>query len=139
MTIQLTARTRVPDDALTFRFVRASGPGGQNVNKVATAVELRFDLPRAMLPGAIRDRLRRIAGNRLTQTDEIVIFAQRFRTQARNRDDALARLCALVAEAEHVPKRRIATKPSLAARERRLHAKGKHGTRKQLRRKPIDE
>ena len=138
-TIHLTARTSVPDDALTYRFVRASGPGGQNVNKVATAVELRFDLARAALPGAVRSRLEAIAGNRLTQTGEILIFAQRFRTQARNRDDALARLCTLVAEAERAPKRRVATKPSAAARERRLYSKGRHGVRKQLRRKPHDE
>ena len=84
----------------------------------------------AALPSAIGSRLQAIAGNRLTQTGEILIFAQRFRTQARNRDDALARLCSLVAEAERAPKRRIATKPSVAARERRLQTKGKHGHRK---------
>jgi len=134
--IQLTPRTSIPEDALTVRFVRASGPGGQNVNKVATAVELRLDLDAADLPVALRQRLARIAAGRINQQGELVIFAQRFRTQARNRDDALDRLSQIVAEAERVPKRRVPTKATAASKRRRLEQKGRRGTDKALRRRP---
>jgi ribosome-associated protein len=132
----LTRRTSVPDAALTVKFVRAGGPGGQNVNKVATAVELRLDLGAAELPAALLARLEDIARNRINQAGELVLFAQRFRTQERNRADALARLGALVAEAEVPPKPRVPTRPTKASKVRRRDAKGRRGVDKRLRRKP---
>ena len=136
--IRLTARTSIPDAALTVRFVRASGPGGQNVNKVSTAVELRLDLDAADLPPALRQRLDRIAAGRINQAGELVLFAQRFRTQARNRDDALARLAEIVAEAERVPKKRVSTRATAASKRRRLEQKGRRGADKALRRRPAE-
>ncbi len=137
--IQLTPTTTVPARALSFRFVKSSGPGGQNVNKVATAAELRFDLTLADLPAPLQARLERLAGRRLVSSGEIVIFAQRYRTQVANRDDALARLAQLIARAEVAPKRRIATRPSLASKRRRQQTKATRGDLKRLRAKPHAE
>lgn len=131
--IQLTDRIAVPDSALSMSFVRSSGPGGQNVNKVATAVQLRLDLDRAGLPADVRSRLERLAGRRLTQDGEILIEAQRYRTQERNREDALARLAALLLRAETPPTPRVATRPTRAARKRRTDSKVRHGAKKRLR------
>ena len=123
------------DDELKESFIRASGPGGQNVNKVATAVQLRFDAAKARgLPERVRDNLVRLAGQRATKDGEIVIEAARFRTQERNRDDARQRLAELVAKAaEPPPKPRRKTKPSKGAVERRLKAKSGRSTVKKMR------
>lgn len=131
--IRLTQRISVPDAAVSVQFVRSSGPGGQNVNKLATAAQLRFDLDQAGLPADVRARLERLAGRRLTLEGEILIDAQRFRTQERNREDALARLSALVERASVPPKPRVPTRPTKAAKKRRTDSKVRHGAKKRLR------
>jgi len=134
-TIQAGPAIRLDEDELTFRFVRASGPGGQNVNKVATAVELRFDAAASpALPEDVRARLMRLAGRRLTREGEIVLFADRFRTQERNRQDAIARLVALIVRAAERPKPRKATRPTLASKRKRLEDKKKRSEIKAHRR-----
>ncbi|MGO9741096.1 MAG: alternative ribosome rescue aminoacyl-tRNA hydrolase ArfB [Roseiarcus sp.] len=130
----------IDESELVENFVRASGPGGQNVNKVASAVELRFDARRSPnLSPEIADKLIRLAGQRATQDGVIVIFAQRFSSQPANREDARQRLAALLLKAQHRDKPRRPTRPTLASKKRRLDAKSRRGEIKALRGKTTTE
>ncbi len=132
--IRITPTIAIDEAELAEQFVRASGPGGQNVNKVATAVELRFDVRASPnLPGPVRARLERLAGQRLTKDGVLVIRADRFRTQEQNRADARERLVDLVRRAAVAPKRRVATRPTRAAKARRVDTKTRHGRLKRTR------
>jgi ribosome-associated protein len=132
--IDINSRISIPDEELEFAFVRASGPGGQNVNKVATAVQLRFDVRRsASLPDAVRRRLEKIAGRRMTSQGVLVLDGRRFRTQEQNRADAVARLRELISRAAVPPKRRKSTRPTRGSMERRLKRKRRRGERKMQR------
>jgi ribosome-associated protein len=121
--LEVTPTIVIPDHELDERFVRASGPGGQNVNKVATAVELRFNVAASSLADDVKARLRRLAGKRMSTDGVLLIDSREHRTQARNREAARARLVALLQQAARRPKSRKKTKPTKAARERRLVAK----------------
>jgi ribosome-associated protein len=133
--IPITPQIAIGEDELEFKFVRASGPGGQNVNKVASAVQLRFDVAGSpSLEAPVRQRLARLAGRRLTLEGVLVIDARRFRSQERNRQDAIERLAALIRRAAEPPRPRLKTRPSRAKVERRLEAKHRRAQIKRGRR-----
>ena len=139
MMIAITDDIALDDNELAFSFIRASGPGGQNVNKVSSAVQMRFDARGSpSLSNDVSTRLQKLAGARLTLDGVIVITANRHRTQERNRADAVERLTALIAKAAVAPVKRRPTKPTKAAKERRMEAKARRGGVKSLRGKPGD-
>jgi len=134
MPLDIAPGLAIADDELEWKFIRASGPGGQNVNKVSSAVQLRFDAARpGALPDPVRQRLFRLAGTRMTKDGVLVLDARRFRSQERNRQDAFDRLAALLRQAAERPKKRVKTRPTLAAKRRRLESKLRRGRTKQAR------
>jgi len=140
--IQITPAIEINEREIQLEFIRASGPGGQKMNKVATAVQLRFDAANSpSLPDEVRRRLIRLAGKRMTEDGVLVIHARRFRSQNRNRRDAIDRLIALIRKASIQPKSRLKTKPSKASKERRLEAKRRRSKTKHKRQydPPLDE
>ena len=138
--IAITDQIALDDDEITEKFVRASGPGGQHVNKTSTAVELRFDVRNSpSLPEEVKVRLERLAGSRLTQDGVLILFAQGARSQEMNRQEARERLVELVRRALHKPKPRKATKPTYSSRLKRLESKVRRGGVKSLRGKPAED
>ena len=132
--LRINSNLSIPDDQLNFNFIRASGPGGQNINKVSSAVQLQFNIIASQLFNkSIKDRLIKLAGNKVTHQGMVIIVAKRFRSQERNRQDAENRLIALIRKALIDPKKRIHTHPSKASKIKRLEAKKQKGTIKCLR------
>ena len=137
--LRITPDITLDDSELEEQFVRASGPGGQNVNKVSTAVQLRFNvLASPSLPWDVRERVIKLAGKRINFAGELMITAQRYRTQAQNRADARAKLAGLIRAATHKPKPRRKTRPSAAAKRRRLETKRRKGETKRARSGKLD-
>jgi ribosome-associated protein len=133
--IEITPSLSIEESELSFDYIRSAGPGGQNVNKVSTAVQMRFDLEgSSSLPEDVKSRLHSLARNRITEEGVLIIEAHRFRTQEQNRADALARLVALIQQASEPPKPRKKTRPSAAARAKRVDEKRQRGVIKQMRR-----
>ena len=139
--IEITSKVAINEADLHFEFVQAGGPGGQNVNKVASAVQLRYNVHQADLPPQVKERLTKLAGNRITTDGTLIINARRHRQQERNRQDALDRLVSLLVQATKAPRLRKATKPKRAAKARRLEKKRRRSQTKHLRRsiKTFDE
>jgi ribosome-associated protein len=137
--IKITHKIWLKDSEIKISFIRAPGPGGQNVNKVASAVQLRFNVLHSLsLPEAVRSRLQLLIGKNLTRDGDFIIKASRYRTQERNKQDALERLRLLLQRAATIPKKRKKTRPTRASKERRLSEKKRHSKTKSLRTKPID-
>lgn len=135
--IEITSDIHLEEGELSWEFVRSSGPGGQNVNKVSSAVQLRFDVANSpSLSDEIKGRLVRLGGKRLTEEGILIISARRYRSQDKNRQDALERLMALIRKAAEIPKTRKATHPSQGVKKRRLDEKRRQSAKKQLRTKP---
>jgi len=133
--VRINEQIEIPDDEIELKAIRSQGAGGQNVNKVATAIHLRFDLHSPALPDAVRQRLLNSGDSRITAEGVLVIKAQNHRTQEKNRAEALARLQSLILGATRTRRKRVATRPSRAARQKRLEAKKKRGELKRLRSK----
>ena len=136
--LEITPTFSIEEQDLHFDFIRSAGPGGQNVNKVATAVQLRFDVRASSLPEAAKERLLTLAGRRATAQGELLIEARRFRTQEQNREDAIQRFVELVRSALTPPRPRRQTKPTIASKAKRLETKKRRGKIKSLRKQPFD-
>ena len=138
--IRVTDQIEIAEWELTESFMRASGPGGQNVNKVSSAVELRFEAERSPhLPADVKARLRRLAGRRWTKDGAVIVTSDKHRSQAMNREDAMSKLVDLIAAAAERPKKRVPTRPTLGAKRRRLDAKSRRSSIKEMRRRPDGE
>ena len=131
--IQITPALQIDESELQFDYIRASGPGGQNVNKVATAVQLRFDINASLLPDSVKHKLIKLAGNKVTNEGVLILEAKRFRTQEQNREDAIRRFVELVHKSTIKPKSRIRTKPTKSSREKRIKEKKQRGEIKKTR------